>query len=463
MTNNENTAEDTVQKKELTAADFLAYLKLHSKIVNCHIIDSVDIKASYVPKGKKLHMINCDFQEEFFLTTNEAIKFVSFQGCNFRKRVIIVNCTLESMMLSKTVFRQYFSFKNLTTKHLEIDSCKIESRKELRLQEFTTEKLTIKNNEAENDIFIKPYSAGTIWLEGSEQKHTLTLAGPTDERVFNEVRLFCNSNLRTDVILFNFKTEIFHLVGELKDSLIFAKNLDVNVGILDHFFNEGNVKVANLKPHRENSRLVLKKSGLGKAQLINSDFSKFQTVNLQDSSILEIIPVNVTLCTDKNLDANSLFATKENYRQLKIISQKNEDIDNKLMYARHEMKTLLAISQSTKGKFSDKFVLYTSWLSNDFGNDWSRALIWLISTSLVWYFLIKILLGYTYFEAALIWDEFGKFLIFLNPLHQFEKLFGIDPTEINTNGAILFDSIAKILGAYFLYQFVSAFRKFAKK
>ncbi|GAB3937675.1 hypothetical protein [Mucilaginibacter myungsuensis] len=452
-----------IEKKEVNGVEFLTYLQKYTKIYNLKITDNVDVQQSIILRGDTVEIANCDFEGELFFRANPSVKKFHLLDCTLKKRFLLFNSNLELVNLARSTFLQYFAFKNLYAKILTIENCAINNSKELRLHEFAVDNFSFVNNEASNDIYIKPLAAKVVFLKGNDKKYQVTLSGRSDNGIYDQIRLFCYSQHRTDFVFFNINADMVQVVGSLKDSTIYTNNLSIRLGILDHFFNDGNLKISNLQPVSTNSRLVIKKSVLGKTQINNCDFSKFQTVNLENSNILEITPVNVVLCNNKNIASSNLFSTKENFRQLKIVSQKNEDIDNKLIYARHEMNTLLTIAKETNASFNDKFILYTSWLSNDFGNNWSRALIWLLSVSLLFYTAIKYLLGYVYFDVLLIGDEIGKFLIFLNPLHQFEKLFGADANNQNTNGAILVDGISKIIGAYLLYQFVNAFRKYVKK
>ena len=71
--------------------------------------------------------------------------------------------------------------------------------------------------------------------------------------------------------------------------------------------------------------------------------------------------------------------------------------------------------------------------------------------------------GYNHFNPNLILDEMGRFLIFINPIHQFDKVLNIDPMIENTNGSLFLDGLSKIIGAYLIYQFISSFRKYSRK
>ena len=195
-------------------------------------------------------------------------------------------------------------------------------------------------------------------------------------------------------------------------------------------------------------------------QINNINFNDFKKTVIKNTNLLEIIPVNVIWCEiEKITSDNSL---KEVFRQLKIVSIKNEDLINKQYFTKLEMETILTSQKLTYKNFNDYFILKTNQLSNDFGLNWLKSLKYYFLFSIIFYTLIKACLGFYYFQPKLILDEIGYFLMFINPLHQFDKVFNIININ-NTNGALLIDGISKIINGYLLYQLISSFRKYSNK
>ena len=132
---------------------------------------------------------------------------------------------------------------------------------------------------------------------------------------------------------------------------------------------------------------------------------------------------------------------KELFRQLKIVASRHEDIPSKLEFQKHEMHCFLKQLKGVPGKKNDRFILWSNYISNNFGLNWILAATWLIMLSLIWYTAIKLLIGQTHFNINLVGDEIGRFISFLNPAHRFNELFNV-PDYKGT--ALLFDGLSTI-------------------
>lgn len=450
------------KKRELSGKDFTTLIATFKKVSHVRVIDKVHITSDKLNQ-KNIEIVNCDFEDEAIFKTGDAINSLILVNCCFKKRMLLFESSIKRVKFIRTTFEQYLSFKLLSTETLNIEKCLIKNIRELILNEFETIEFTFKNNDTENDIYLKPINIKKLVIEGSEKSGQITFSQLESKNILEEVYIFVFSNQRTDLLLRNFNTKKFQIVGELKDALLFINNVKVGTGILDYFFNEGNLKISTIQPLSDKSLLIIKNSSVGKAQINNCNFANFGKIILGSSSLIEIIPINITWCSSRNLISDNEKELKENYRQLKLVASKNEDIHNKLVFEKHEMHSLLKIIKISKGKFIDKAILYTSFYSNDFGLNWLKALSWLIGSSILWYTTIKYLINQREYDSSLIIDEIGKFLIFINPIHQFDKIFGVDPALNFTNGGIFIDGVSRIIGAYLIFQFISAFRKYSKK
>lgn len=451
------------EKKQVDASEFIRLFSKYKKVINLKVSDKLEITKSEFFKLKESEIINCDFDDEVLIENTHNISSLLIVGCVFKKRLLLFNCKLSRIRFLRSKFNQHFAFKQFEVEKLCIEDCTIKNVRELKLHEFKTHEFIFKNNQADNDVHLKPLSIKKLFLEGSEKSYQITFSNLENKEILDEVYLFCYSSYKTDFLLRNFSAKKFQIVGELKDSMVFINNVKIQSGISDYFFNQGNLKITSLFPLTEKSILIIKNTAIGKAQISNCDFSNFNRIIISSSSIIDIIPVNISWCSPKNLQSNNTEALKENFRQLKLVAGKNEDLDKKLSFEKQEMQLLLDLIKNKKNHFIDKFILFTNYYSNNFGLSWLRAFYWLLGTTIVWYTSIKVLINQTEFDSSLIVDEIGKFLLFINPIHQFDKIFGVDSATSQTNGAILFDAISRIVGAYLIYQFISAFRKYSKR
>jgi hypothetical protein len=168
-----------------------------------------------------------------------------------------------------------------------------------------------------------------------------------------------------------------------------------------------------------------------------------------------------------------LNSLREIYRQLKYAAQKQGDIPLSHEFQGQEMEYYKEITRYQKPrKWSEFVIMYTS-QSNNFGQSWMRAFWGLIIFSLLTYapvgWLTSGRLDYTkfarsfddvVFNASVLVQNFRTWLVLLNPTHRVkditEDIDKFPPT------VYFFDLISRVVVSYFIFQIVSAFRKFNK-
>ena len=427
------------------------------------VTDEFIINEKNVTNNNSITISNCEFTSEFQITGNHHNKKYFFNDCVFHQRFLAVNTNLNGITFLNCSFNQYFKSRHLNTNNLTFRFCDFNLIKQLVIEQFHTNNLCFENNEFNRDIHIIPKQAKIISLIGGESKSSLTLSNRGSKNNIDKLFVNFSPSIKTDFILRNLIVQNFHIKGELKNSSLLINSIQFGVGILYHFYNFSNLSITSLKPLNKNSIIVLKAANLGKAVVSSTNFSKFKKIQIKDCNLLDITPVNIEWCTSKSLkDENTLNDRLEIYRQLKLVAVKNLDIPARLMYYRYEMRTRLKVLNREKGNFLDKFILVTNQLSNNHGLNWIWAFWWLIGSSILWYTLVKFNLNQTVFNSELIGNEIGRFIKFINPAHRFDRVFEMNDSTFIGN-AILFDSLSRITGAYLIFQFVSAFRKYTKK
>ncbi|WP_223599778.1 hypothetical protein [Chryseobacterium sp. GVT01B] len=446
---------------ETPAHDFIIVLNTFSKINRRQITQSLQITNLNITSWNEITINNCVFNEEVVLKELNIKKSIRFSNCTFSKRFNLTRLNSLNTVFENCIFEQYISFKEVNSDSIRFKNCTFNNYKLTQLHEFSCQNFYFLNNSLKSDIHFKPTEVKRIILEGSESNNLITISYLNRNQIIDEILLLTYQGYKTEYFIRNLSTKKLQIAGEIKDSSIILSRVAIGTAILENFSNFGNFKITDLEALDHKSNIILKNSNLGKVQVSSIDFSKFKRILINNTNIMEIIPVNINWCF-KNIYSESLTAKKENFRQLKLINQKNEDIDSKLKYEKYEMHTFLKLSRENKGDFKDKFILITNYLSNDFGLSWTRSILILFIFSIICYTLIKIQLGHIYFHKELIADEIGYFLNFVNPVHLFEKIFPITKND-STNGAVLIDSLAKIINAYLIFQLVSAFRKYSKK
>ncbi|RXQ87395.1 hypothetical protein EO244_16440 [Ancylomarina salipaludis] len=442
---------------------FRSLLETKSDISNYHITEEVIIDNDYIVGNKAVTITNCTFNFEFQIKGIQLNQKYFFINCIFTQRFLAVDLELKNLQFSNCTFNQYFTSKNLKAFLIHFEFCHFDLQKTLIIDQFKAEKFKFLKNESNRDIQLIPQDVRLIALAGSESKNSITLSSRGNKNVIDNLFLEFNSNHKTDFLLRNLNVRYAQIHGELKESTLSINNVKLQIGIIKYFFNFGNMLINSLLPLSEASILVMKGANLGNAIISSTDFSKFTTVEVSNCNLVDIVPVNIVWCKSNSLKAkNSLNDRKETYRQLKIVADKNLDVPTKLMFHQYEMRAYLKILKCQKGNFSDRFILRTNQISNNHGLSWHFSLFWLLGFSILWYTLAKYTLGETVYAPELIGSEIGKFINFINPAHYFGRIFDAK-SDIYTTNARLFDGLSRITSAYFIYQFVGAFRKYSKK
>jgi hypothetical protein len=454
--------EHPVIRRKVESEEFLKIITKNRKAKHLSITTSLMIEISHEFQFRHIEISDCTFEREVVFNKCLGIKNINFTDCEFKKRVLFFHSTFSKLKLSRNTFQQYFASKNLRTDYFQIDSCIINNIRELKLNEFWAKEFVFTKNEAENDIYIKPNNVENVIIEGGEKNYLLTFSNNENKETIQKFLFFTYSHYRTDYLLRNFMVQTFQIFGDLKDSSLSINGVKFFSGLINHFSNQGVIRFSSFTPIDENSLIVVKNSTLGKTEISSIDFSVFKKVLITNSNIIDLIPVNIKWCSATQIQSEELSSLRENFRQLKIVSSKNEDVPSKLHFQKLEMHAYLQQLNQEKASVTDRFILGSNYYSNDFGLNWFKAFCWLLITTCIWYTLIKISLGQTDFDILLVPDEIGRFFLFINPIHQFEKIFGIEKISSTLNGAVFFDAASRIFGGYFIYQFISAFRKFSK-
>ena len=311
--------------------------------------------------------------------------------------------------------------------------------------------------------------ATTIEGELSFRSEQIKIGTVGIRRAFPEMHFF-----EADINTFVF----FGRIAEKE--LLFIENCDLDKIGFFKLDNNGSIKLRNSFPKKlkEESMFHLNDSTLGDFQL--------ERMNLNSFSNVHIILCNTDKLRTNSVDWPKLIntPTKEvqvsdeeaeiTYRQLKLLSIREGDKSNEIKFSamerRMQLKGLQYWKWNTHRKnkifwsvLRDGFILWSSWMSNNFGQSWGRAVSWLGVLSLIIFWLV--LFSSCINPFALTFCElFGPYINFLNPVHDSEIFAPFLPEKKTLSGlSVLFDFLGRVVSAYLYFQIVNAFRKFYKK
>ncbi|MCK4922744.1 MAG: hypothetical protein KAS71_16945, partial [Bacteroidales bacterium] len=273
------------------------------------------------------------------------------------------------------------------------------------------------------------------------------------------------------------------LSGENHNGNIVFNHSNFNKLSFDFFSNYSTISIISAKAFGLNSELTIQHSNLGKSQFFNTFFNTFEIISIYNSILIDIVVANVKWFNDKNLNSKTAETSpdytqkKEIYRQIKFVLERQGDRISSLKFKALEMNAYKKeLFESVEKRFKrifngNRFILWIG-QTNDYGQNWIKPILFAIGFGLLFHFLIVIgiseKLSYQpnlNIESLLItWNEYWSNLNTLpqlmNPAHFLQRLF---PNAQDISFTVYFlDYLLKIILAFFIYQVISAFRKYMK-
>lgn len=231
--------------------------------------------------------------------------------------------------------------------------------------------------------------------------------------------------------------------------------------------------ISPLKNKKGESKIEIHKSNLENIWFDNINFSKYDIVSFFRTKFGKS---TFTSC-DFPIDNTSFekFKTLENvhypdqksdnyykdqyeiFLQLKIILESTGNF--------YEAQKLQAISNDALKKIKqiscwDRAILWINGKSNNHGLSIKLPLIYFLSFSIIFYILYLLSLGRIFNGNKINYSLIGYYFSFIDLTHRTDFL--VDKDEFNI-ASLSIDFINKLICGFFIYQFVSAFRKYGKK
>lgn len=285
------------------------------------------------------------------------------------------------------------------------------------------------------------------------------------------------------------------LKGNNFNNSVFLRDCSYDKLTFEKFFNRSLISLNNNNPISNDGlpkELKIENSNLGNTEFYDFDFSVYPVVRVIDSRIDNIYTFGVEWFDKNQLHVDEeetstlkiLSQKREIYRQLKLAAEKQSDKITSLFFKSREIQLHRDVLENKKEQsFSGKKIQLLSWFqkqsdlisinlgkTNYHGQNWILPLIWIIAITLAFYpFLMilsdpKISIAWDWTPQGwnLFWDKFGEhgkaIPQLFNPARRLSDLFE------NTNSIWLhfLDGLHRIILAFFIFQIVSAFRKFVK-
>lgn len=378
-------------------------------------------------------------------------KKLFFRRGNFNGFVSIRGGKIENLVLLGGIFNHWLG--TLDGILNEEDNIKL-AEEPLVINRFEIEGGTYLNN---------------IWISGGE-------ISSLEIKCVSGVKIHCkpNDDIYFDTIenkytnRFKSKPRIKNLLISRysnKDSFYHFSELKIETIKFEHFTNIGNITISKISLEKH---LSFENSDLGKTSFIDCNFAN-QILYFDSSKINDLALAGTFLPMPEKIYSKSDHKEVQKRLALSQIKKVYQNMGDSVTSSDYQTEELNTYMKTLKFGF-EKFNLCLNRISNNHGQSWQRAFFLIIIFNTIFFTIYCFSLGFQ-FEINLtgknyFWNNASYFLEFINPIRKNDflpkALINKSEFEINSK-SIFIDSIAKLINAYLIYQFVAAFRRYGKK
>jgi uncharacterized protein YjbI with pentapeptide repeats len=410
--------------------------------------DSVHISSN--SESQRINFTNCTFKNRFTISSATDLNTLTFTECIFEQSVHISKANIETFSIVDTTFKSIFFCDGISAKQIFLLSITSERGKIIFVEPKISLSFTIAQLKKDSELLI--YSL---------KKNSITANNP----LIKSILLEAHSQFSGSIIIADIGIESLTLEGDNNLGRLFFQNLTLTNAEAVRFTNNSICSFSTI--HINSGTLKLLRSNLGSCQLYDVDFTNFKTIIIDNSIIQDIVSANVSWCTNIQSTAQpgtkSFQHARETYRQLKNVMIRQNDKVMELEYHKKEMDNYRSSIKGVKEKWADRFILWTNRISNHHGLSYVQPLKLLLPIALLVYVGNNLLLGKTHFDITTIPKYSAQYLESLNPIRKFESIYGKESITVGGGFAQFFDVLFRLISSYLIFQFISAFRKYAKK
>ncbi|MCB9262550.1 MAG: hypothetical protein H6607_09270 [Flavobacteriales bacterium] len=229
----------------------------------------------------------------------------------------------------------------------------------------------------------------------------------------------------------------------------------------------------NISPYLKASKFEIRKSNMDNTWFDNIDFNSYKILSFYRTRFAKASFTSCNFPSD-NLTFEKFKTLKnihypdqkpQNYfkDQYETFLQLRKSLENSGNY--YEAQKLGAISKESLRKIAglsywDKFILWVSRYSNNHGLSIKGPFVCILIFSIIFYIIYLMSLGRIFISTNFDWNLVGYYFSFLDLTHK--KDFLVPKTELN-GWSVTMDFLNKVIVGFFIFQFISAFRKYYKK
>lgn len=325
------------------------------------------------------------------------------------------------------------------------------------------------------------FKAGFLWfsdpmldLKGNFKKHDpaqdlfdFTITKSTLGQGVIEVREICLNSVLLD--------------GHQGFELVALHYCAVQQAMWNEYSTSGRCRVFDGHWPEGSPNFLIQNSNVGAMEWFGMDLSN-SNIGIANSVVTDLVTasivwpkeINLTEVVDETRTIKQWVNLRETYRQLKYAMQKQGNHIQALRFKALEHETHCSELKHTgrKGDRWDSRLLWSN-RSNKHGLDWRRPIKYLfwanVLAGIIYCFGTVAVYGHSLNCWSTVWHVFrthwGEFFTILNPTHRFDLLFregDVTHTSHAYNTLQAVDYFYRLVVSYFIFQTISAFRKYAK-
>lgn len=363
--------------------------------------------------------------------------------------------------------------------------------------------------ETKNEDKVLSFGCPKVFIKDAEFNNGISIVGSIDflsPYRIEEVQVVASKKLKGEISFSRLEIMELNLSGNNYDANIIFDNNQFRKIIFERFTNFGTLQLIEARGSfapNSNPEFLCNNSYLGRMHLTNVSFERFHKVGIENSNLSGVVASNVKwfginqldvpsdiahiklvkktalgvkhlLCNVEKLNAAaSHFRRKrELFRQLKFSMQQQGNIVQALVFRQYEMTFFTKELRLTKTIFNrDRLIMELS-CTNSHGQNWVKPMLLLLLSSFIFGFVLFIFAhpyltfvpSFSYADVKYTLSEFWlhkKIIVqILSPGHLFGSFAQIDT---NSSGWLFAtDILYRIVYAFFVFQIVTAFRKYIK-
>lgn len=300
-----------------------------------------------------------------------------------------------------------------------------------------------------------------------------------DKKGIKEFILWANQLFGVIAVTGEACIEKFKLEGFSKSLSLSIEDIFINKLDVLRFRSDDGLRLLNLKPNGNASEILISESYLGKAEFYLVDFSKFASVSIVDSHVLDCSFINVIWPKEVEgmqaiffqaqrgvnpkgtlISREEFFKWRETFRQLKYAYSKQGDLINEQKFHALEMIAYDSALKWKGNRVLKLIIKFSNWFSK-FGQSVSRPVAALLIGNFIIFFTLLLAGLFAPLKISIQnpnWQGLSqgvyRYVWLINPLRKVDDTFN--------DAFIILDMLARIWSSYMIYNIIRATRRFIK-